>query len=198
MYKIRSLALVAVAILFGGVFAVAAAQMRMPPSPIEPPLPVGVTLSGTYSMEVSANQLSAGDIEFVTGTTYGSTFYGQTVGDVSGFMFVSMNYTSLQAPPADMISEGTAGGVSQVTGGSWSKLIFIKGEYVGSVYGRVVGGELVWSANKRGTTTNINLQLTADDGTEAYVGNAGTGTFEGMLDLSSKFSTVSGKLTLTY
>lgn len=199
MYKIKPLALVALVILFSGVLTSVAAQRRMP-APIvdeapaasidEVPLPIPGMLSGTYSITVSAIELSAGDMDFATGMTYGWTSYGKTEGDLSGFMFISMNYTQ-STPPS---SRG--GGRSQITGGSWSKLIYIKGEYAGSVYGRIVGGELVW--NETGVPANISLLLTSDAGTESFVGSAGSGNFEGQLDQSSKVPSVSGVLTLKY
>ena len=191
MHKIKSLAPVALALLFGGVFASATAQRRMPPQPIEPPV-VG-TLSGTYKVAVTANELSTGDIDYTTGDTYGWTCYGTTEGDLSGFMFISMNYSASQPPVGGVIGE-IPGGVSNVTGGSWSKLIFVDGQYAGSVYGKIVGGELVWN----GRAATISLQLTADEGTGSYLGSTGSGTFEGILDQNSKRSSVSGSLILNY
>jgi len=166
----------------------------MPPVPVGPPV-VGI-LSGTYKVAVNANELSTGDIDYTTGATYGWTCYGTTEGDLSGFMFVSMDYASPQPPSGSEIGE-VVGGTSKVIGGSWSKLIFIKGQYVGSVYGRIVDGELVWNIGK-GDLTAISLQLTADEGTGSYAGSTGSGTFEGILDQSSKVPSVSGTLILNY
>ena len=189
MYKFKPLALLALAILFSGVFSSVAAQKRMSAPPIVDEPPFFETLSGIYSSSVNASELSPGDIEFATGTTYGWTSYGKTEGDLSGFLFISMNYTP---PPAS--SRG--GGTSKITGGSWSKLIFVKGQYAGSVYGRIVDGELAWLGN--GAAPTISLQLTADAGTESFANNEGSGTFEGTWDQSSKVPSVSGVLTLKY
>lgn len=197
MYKIKSLGLVALAILVGGVFLSAEAQKRMapvlidpPPIFIDPPPVVLTVLSGSYTDAVNGNQLSTGEVELNTGATYGWTCYGSTEGDLSGFLFISMNYTSDYS-----VQLGTSlDSVSSVTGGSWSKLIFVNGLYAGSVYGKIVSGQLI----KTEGMTSINLELTADDGTGDYVGNIGTGVFEGVLDQNSKESSVTGKLVLRY
>jgi hypothetical protein len=216
MYKIKSLTLVALALLFGGIFVSAEAQKKqvmrplpiappplvatalaqkkqiLKPLPIDPPPFVGTALSGTYSIEVNANEVSTGEAERTTGATYGWTWYGNTEGDLSGYMFVSLNY----ATDNTFAGEVNPGGISGVTGGSWSKLIFENGVYVGSIFGKITGGELVRNNFDRMAT--ISLTLTADEGTGPYVGSIGSGTFEGLLDRKSKAASVTGKLTLTY
>jgi hypothetical protein len=194
MFKIKYFALVALAIFFGGFLSSAAAQRSMPRFPVLDP-PVAEALSGSYTVQVTANELSTGDIENTSGATYGWTSYGTTDGDLSGYMFISMNYSSPLVPTGGEIDTSTSG-VSTVISGSWSKLIFIDGQYTGSVYGRIVGGELVW--NSRDLTATISLQLTADGGTASYVDNRGSGTFAGVLDQSAKRTTASGTLNLNY
>jgi hypothetical protein len=190
MYKIKFLTLVALAILFGGFLMSAEAQKRpMPPIYIDPP---PTALSGDYKMDVNANELSTGEVDLISGATYGWTCYGSTKGDLSGFLFISMNYTSDYSTPA----EATRSGVKSVTGGSWSKLIFVDGVYAGSIHGKIVGGQLV--VNKLDGTTSMNLVLTAEEGTGDYVGSRGNGTFEGVLNQNSKASGVSGQLILNY
>lgn len=193
MYKSKSLALFALAILFGGLFISAEAQKRrLPPIYIDPPPVFGAELSGTYVIAVNANELSTGEVEPTTQATYGWTCYGVTKGDLSGFLFVSMNYSS----DYSFAGDASLSGVSSVSGGSWSKLIFIDGEYAGSVFGKIVGGELV--RNKLDRTAAINLQLSSDGGTGLYVGTIGNGTFAGVLDQNLKAPSVSGKLILNY
>lgn len=190
MHKTKFLVLVAVAILFGGVFISAEAQKRMSaPVFIGPP---PTLLSGNYVMDVDANELSPGDTDSISGPTYGWTCYGTTVGDLSGFVFISMDYTSDYLTPGG----ATRSGVKSVIGGSWSKLIFVDGVYAGSVYGRIVGGQLV--VNNIDGTTSMNLVLTAEDGTGDYVGSQGNGTFEGVLNQNSKARGVTGQLILNY
>ena len=190
MNKIKSLTVVALAILIGGILSIAAGQRRMLPVPVIEP-PVIEPLSGSYKLQVIANDLSTGDTEFTTGATYGRTAYGTTEGALPGFVFISMNYSSPTLSPL-----GTA--TSIVSGGSWSKLIFINGEYTGSVYGKIVGGKVAWSENRGDLTATISLQLTSDGGTELYAASYGSGSFEGILDPNSKGSTVSGTLILYY
>ncbi|HEV7743427.1 MAG TPA: hypothetical protein VGO56_00395 [Pyrinomonadaceae bacterium] len=190
MYKTKFLAVVVLAILFGGVFISAEAQKRMSPTFfIDPPPTI---LSGDYSMNVDANELSAGDTDSIAGPTYGWTCYGTTEGDLSGFLFISMDYAS------DVLTPGSAdrSGVKNVIGGSWSKLIFVDGVNTGSVHGRIVGGHLV--VNNFDGTTSINLTLTAEDGTGDYTGSEGYGTFAGVLSQSAKARSVTGQLILNY
>lgn len=156
---------------------------------------MSTALSGTYNVEVNANQLSTGDVEFTTGTTYGWTSYGTTEGDLSGYLFVSMNYSSPTAAPADGEVGEMASGESEITGGSWSKLIFVDGQYTGSVYGKIASGKMVWNGD---LTASISLELISNDGTGIYAGSIGSGTFNGIWDQSSKLTTVSGNLILNY
>ena len=186
------MAITAIAILMAGALASVTAQVGLPP------IPIG-SLSGTYKMAMDANELSAGDTKFALAETYGWTCYGETSGDLNGFMFVSMNY----ALPNSLTSviDGKVGispPLSKVTGGSWSKLIFIKGKYLGSVHGRIVGGTLEWS--KTDLSAKMKLELSADGGTGAFVDNVGKGTFEGALEPSQKEKggRVTGALVLDY
>jgi hypothetical protein len=190
MYKIKFLTLVALAILFGGVSISAQAQKKMS-SPIflGPPPTV---LSGDYRMDVNANEMSEGNSDSIAGPTYGWTCYGTTEGDLSGFLFISMDYSS------DCLTPGQAArsGVKSVIGGSWSKLIFVDGVYAGSIHGRVVGGQLV--VNNVDGTTSMNLTLTAEDGTGDYAGSTGYGTFQGVLAQNTRTRSVTGELILNF
>lgn len=162
-------------------------------------VPKGESLSGSYSMKVNAKELSAGITEYSLGQTYGWTSYGTTNGDLSGYIFLSVNYTLAGGgPPLD---PGTARpqpifGASQVTGGSWSKLIFNGDKYVGSVSGRIVGGEIAWGTSELKAT--IRLELATDNGTDAFAGNVGKGLFEGTLDRTTERASIAGVLTLGF
>jgi hypothetical protein len=190
MYKFKSLALVAIAILFSGVLFAASAQKRKVASAIEPPAPVDL-LTGTHKIDVKADQLSTGEVSFDSGSTYGWTCYGVTEGDVAGYIFISMN---LSAPRFSR-----DGGESWiVTGGSWSKLIFIDGQYTGSINGRIVGGQVVSDVTSNAPATTINLQMTGDGGTGAYADRRGSATFEGIVTAGRKGPNVMGTLGLYY
>jgi hypothetical protein len=201
MNTIKFPALVGVAILVGGVFASAFAQKAITPAPVGPPTFIVDPLSGTYTIKVDANEVSAGDTEYAVGKTYGWTAYGTTSGDLSGYIFISLNYSlpSVGAQPskARLSRPQPITQTSDVTGGSWSKLIFVKGRYVGSVHGRIVGGTLEW--NQSDLNATLRLQLVGENGTGSFVDNTGKGTFEGTLDrTSSKVPNVTGVLTLNY
>jgi hypothetical protein len=190
MYTTKVLALVALAILFGGVSIGAQAQKKMsPPIFIGPPPTV---LTGDYTMNVNANEISAGNNDSISGPTYGWTCSGTTDGDMSGFIFISMDYASDITTPG----EAARSGVKSVIGGSWSKLIFVDGVYAGSIHGRLVGGQLV--VNNIAGTTSMNLTLTVEDGDGDYAGSAGYGTFEGVLAQNTRARSITGQLILNF
>jgi hypothetical protein len=72
----------------------------------------------------------------------------------------------------------------------------MKGEYVGSISGTIVGGEVNW--NEKYQIATVSLQMTADEGTDMFAGSVGTATFDGILDQSGKKPTLSGTLILNY
>jgi hypothetical protein len=210
IYKNKIGVLAVAAMLLTGIVAnVAAQQIKKAPVRsngaviiVPPPLPVG-TLSGDYSSKVNAIELSLGDTQYAVGQTFGWTSYGTTSGDLNGYMFMSMNYTvppglvrpqlqseSAIAPPQPVYQ------TSKVTGGSWSKLIFVKGKYVGSVYGRIVDGDLTWDLSD--SIATMQLVLVADNGTAAFLGNKGKGTFQGTFDRATGAGNIFGELTLSF
>lgn len=191
MYKFKSLALVAIAILFSGVLFGASAQKRNDTSFIEPPIPFDI-LTGDHKIEVKADKLSNGEVAFESGTTYGWTCYGVTEGDVSGYIFISMNYS-------EPVVSGYGGESRTVTGGSWSKLIFIDGQFTGSINGRILSGEIVsGEVGFEAPATTINLQMTGDGGTGAYADRVGSASFAGILNDGPKGPNVTGTLGLFY
>ena len=74
--------------------------------------------------------------------------------------------------------------------------IFINGQYAGSVSGKIVDGDLVW--NEKTSNASISLQLSAEQGTDSFVGCTGKGTFEGTLTRGWMAANVVGGLTLEY
>ena len=190
MHKIKLAALISLALLFAGTFSGAAAQKRMSPILIEPP--VGA-LSGIYKVSIDASELSSGVTDSLDWTTYGWTWNCKTDGDLSGFIFLSLNWTpeiSVNDLEVLAVRPGT------INGGSWSKLIFMKGEYAGSISGTIVGGEVNW--NEKYQIATVSLQMIADEGTDTFAGSVGTATFDGILDQSGKKPTLSGTLILNY
>ncbi|MGH9875793.1 MAG: hypothetical protein ACRD9S_25350, partial [Pyrinomonadaceae bacterium] len=190
--KNKFAALITLAILVGGMFSGAVAQKRMSPAPVDPPSPT--VQNGIYKVSVDADELSPGVTDLSGQLTYGWTWSGKTEGDLSGFIFLSLNCAG-GISAADQAGYAV-GGTSKVMGGSWSKLIFIKDKYVGSISGTIVGGELVWSEKARIAT--VNLELTADEGTDLFAGNVGTGTLEGIMDQTTRVPSLTGTLLLNY
>lgn len=197
MCKMKLLAMTAIAIFVAGALTSVAAQIvKSTAIPI-----VGTPLNGTYTIAITANELSPGVTEFALGKTYGWTAYGKTSGDLTGFIFVSMNYTLPNLKVTSGVDISPLQPIlptSEITGGSWSKLIFNRGQYLGSVYGRIGGGTLTWSQSDLSAT--MSLVLTADNGTGSFVGNVGKGSFEGTMNpsLTTKGGNVTGVLTLNY
>jgi hypothetical protein len=105
-------------------------------------------------------------------------------------MVVSLNYS------AAMLGTDSTPVTNVITGGSWSKAIYIDGVYAGSVSGTITGGELVWNQETQEST--VSLDLISDQGTEAFVDAKGKGTFVGVIAQGSETRSVSGLLTLDY
>ena len=198
MQKIKTLAIAAMLLLTAGALVSSQGQKRMANHRMPPPVPVVGILSGTYASSVSAAEVTSGDES--NGSIYGWSFSGITKGDLSGFIFLSVNYTLPQYNPNGGIGSppeiGSTPQESDVIGGSWSKLIFVDGVYQGSVSGRILGGKLIWDADNN--RTGFDLKLAGDNGTDAFAGNVGIGSFEGVLDRAYKSPVMSGSLTLNY
>lgn len=197
MNKIKSAALIGFAIFLAGMFATAAAQKRTSTPSFSKPFPIVAGLSGTYTINLDAVEVSTGTVDIISGASYGWTWSGKTYTDLSGYMFFSLNFA---APDNSTAVE--AGGdrlppqPRLISGGSWSKVIFIDGVYAGTISGRVTSGQLVWSPDTR--TSNVSLQLTSERGTEAFVGLQGTGTFVGVVGQVGEVTTITGVVTLEY
>lgn len=198
MQRLRVLALAAIVVLMAGAFFSTQAQKRtasVKSSDIDPVLEV---LSGTYTSIIGATELSSGTVEPVSSEVYGWTSYGNTVGDLPGYIFMSVNYSlpSGTIQGADQLVPLPVVVVCQVSGGSWSRLIFERGVYVGSVSGKITGGSITWGSV--GESAQVRLDLTSDNGTEAYLGSYGKGTFEGFLNRTEAIPVLTGKMFLQY
>jgi hypothetical protein len=178
MNKIKTITLILAAMLIGGAISAVAAQ--------EP------SLSGTYKATVEASEISEGQLSLSTGETFGWTWNSRTQGDLNGFMFVSVNYSApLLAGEVGVPTN------NDVIGGSWSQVFFDKnGVYLGSVSGKIVGGQLTWSQKQQHTV--VSLLLTSEQGTDSFAGAVGTGTFEGVFDKTGSAPSMTGMLTLNY
>lgn len=208
MYKTKLLPFAIVAILIGSIISSAAGQKRTPIPAAEPPVPAETinpveTINPDLS-KFSGVEVSPGETNYAVATTYGATYYGQTFGDRTGSFFVSVNYSlpGTGGPTAREAGSDTSDmpqpidQSSLVTGGSWTRQVFIDGKYVGSVYGRITGGTVTWSQTDLSAT--VDLELAVDNGTEKFLDRTGKGQFHGKLDRMSKLPIISGDLTLEY
>jgi hypothetical protein len=165
------------------------------------PLPVPAGLQGKYVAGVGGSQASQGIeaiVGFGTHQVLGWNVFGQTTGDLSGHIFMSINYNMpTVVEPGDQIgSILPLPSPSRVTSGSWIKLIYVDGVYTGSISGRIVGGTVDWDA--RSQTQTVSLDLVGESGTGAYDGNVGVGTFIGTVEPTETGASLTGTLTLIY
>ena len=193
MYRFKFLAIAAMFVFGAGAFLSSQAQKRMTID-IVPPQPTVGALSGTYRTSVGATEINVGEQNEMSNETYGWTSNGVTTGDLSGHIFLSVNYTW----PGFGDEIGTEPAVTNIIcGGSWSQLIYVNGVYQGSVSGRILSGTITWDEKTR--TSKIEMQLAADNGTDAYLGSVGTGSFSGSMDRRSQdVPAINGTLTLVY
>jgi hypothetical protein len=195
MNKIKYTAFLVLAVFLGGIFSSAAAQKASTPGFIGPPTWEVKPLSGPYTVRTESIAVSKFDLNPDSGAPYRLSWSNKMIGDLSGFMFVSVNYST------PMYLRGGAqvtgiGGTSNVIDGSWTKLIFVNNVYVGSVSGTITGGELTWSETDQNTA--IRLDLTSDQGSDAFTGCYGRGTFEGTWNQEAEGMPISGTLNFTY
>jgi hypothetical protein len=164
------------------------------------PLPMPTSLQGKYVTEINGIQMSEGTIavtEFSGSSQFiGWNSYGQTTGDLNGHFFLSVNYTVPTVGPGDAIGTDPPLGNSQITGGSWTKLIYVDGAFMGSISGRIIGGSMAW--DPRYETAKVSIEMAGETGTGLYEGNSGFGSFRGKMDRTNPTVTIAGSLTLNY
>jgi len=154
-------------------------------------------LSGKYASDVSGTEVSPGTDESGS-ETFGWTMSGQTSGDLLGNVFLSVNYSMSAVHPFASGNSAISipATVNLVTGGSWSKAIYVDGVYAGTVSGTIVSGTVTWDESH--TIATLELQLASEDGTDFFAGTTGAGSFSGTVDRTEVVPTVSGSLRLAY
>jgi hypothetical protein len=156
---------------------------------------------------VDAIEVAAGtvvvDNEASQETTFGYTFLGQTSGDVTGSLTLSLNCMQVIPGPGDIVGPGTKIGAAEVTGGAWTLPVYtlgVKGSggHTGSLYGTIAkGGTMTW--DKSGTNAIVYFELNVDGGTQSWSGIQGSATFVGVLavDAETQKSTLRGDLVFS-
>lgn len=142
--------------------------LRLPPLPIDPIVTVN-------AIEVTDGVIGM-DNQTKSETVFGYTFLGRTTGSMPGSFTLSMNCTPAIPVP---------GQASDLTGGSWTLPIYIKGGgYEGSLYGTVSKGIMNW--DKTGTNASVYLVLNVAGGTQNWDGVGGYATLTGNLFVDEK------------
>lgn len=188
--NIRSFALAALFLLLGGMTFSTKGQTEIIGDQLPPAL-------SKYVSQLEGTEVSPGTSDEISNTIYGWNLSGQTSGDLTGYMFLSMNYSmsaARQPYARDLRTANT--NFNLVSGGSWCKAIYVDGAYAGTVSGTILGGTVTW--NEDYTSATLDLQLSGDNGTRNYAGAVGSGTFTGVVDRSTSTPTVSGRLYLAY
>jgi hypothetical protein len=107
-------------------------------------------------------QSAEGTLEPITGIRYGNTLVMNSFGEWETYcLTVSLDYATTQFVPNSFI----------ITGGSWSLMVIRDNAYLGTVYGKVSGGDVLVSTNSNGEqiqVTQLNLQATG--GLGAFTG----------------------------
>ena len=168
-------------VLLAGVLAGAMAQGGLKPSYRSVPEPIEEFVS------VSAIEVSDGvmGMDNATGqeTAFGYSFLAQTTGAMPGSLTLSMNAVPLtpETQATLLVNKDR-----QLTGGTWTLPVYkttMRGGavFVGSVYGTVANGTMMW--DKTGTTGTINFVLNVNGGTQTWAGARGSATFEGIMSV---------------
>jgi hypothetical protein len=128
-----------------------------------------------------------------SGDNYGATFVAQTTGN--GALRASINYHGTGPTPPS----------NDIFGGNWTLTILERGKSVGTIIGRVEGGEVVWSPKGKTDLGTVDLDLCIVGGTGKFLGKRGYGFFSGrdnhvtnIVIGSTVVATVDGTLTLFY
>lgn len=100
-----------------------------------------------------------GTFEPVSATHYGNTFVLNSFGEWESYhLTVSLDYSTNTFVPNSWIARG----------GSWSLVVIRDNQYAGTLYGRVISGEVSLLADQNGDfsskRTQINLQATGGQG----------------------------------
>jgi hypothetical protein len=136
-------------------------------------------------------ETAAGTLESITGNHYGNTFVLNSYGEWDTHLLsVSLDYSTTQFVPDNFI----------VTGGSWSMVIIQAGGYAGTIYGKVLGGNVLITTNSTGDTTqSTQINLISTGGLGVFDGKSYrdlTGSISATTDLRT--SLMQGNVVLSF
>lgn len=122
-------------------------------------------------------ETSEGTLEAVTGNIFGNTvvmnYFNEDL--ETRCLTVSLDYATTQFVPNSFI----------VMGGSWSLVVISRGVYAGTIYGKILGGNVLVSENSIGRpiqSAQLNLQATGALG--SFEGNK-VAALSGFLDMTT-------------
>jgi hypothetical protein len=136
-------------------------------------------------------EVSPGIVDSDQNIRFGAAFVGQAAGDLPGFFAAAVNFT----PP------NTGPGVTNIViGGTWAVTVLRRGRLVGTLFGRITEGTVVWDDAGKMAAVNVTLSITG--GTRTFAGATGVGSFGGLLDHTPlerrRPPTLRGTLSLTF
>lgn len=128
-------------------------------------------------------EASEGTLEAASGNTYGNTIVLNSFGEWdTNSLTVSLNYSTNQFVPENFI----------VTGGTWSMVVTQNNVYAGTIYGKVMAGNVQLSTNNNGDSIQITqIMLQATGGLGVFEGKeikGRSGSFDVTTDLRSRQS----------
>lgn len=136
--------------------------------PIEPTL-------DTITIRFSGSQTSEGKYvrELVQTVNNDFVLNGSTLEYSSTLLTISFDYNG----PEDQQNGNV------VVGGTWNMAVYSKGDYVGSIFGNVLSGNIVWSETSR--NTSAYLQATGGTGDFAGIRVQNDVSYNGNTDLGT-------------
>lgn len=141
------------------------------------------------AIHYDGTQSAIGTTDPVSGFVYGNTFVLASTGEWdSRYLTVSINYRNM--------FQGIG-----ITGGAWSLAVFSEGSYLGTVYGDVISGDVLFvnTGNGKAVTKQTRMSVQSTGGTGIFTGRKNqniNGSFDMATDLRT--SNTEGVASLNY
>ena len=144
------------------------------------------------SYDMTGVEVTKGTFDSEDSKVWGNTFtlHGNS-GELSYNFTISMDYISEKPTP-----------FNEVAGGHWTLAVFKNGEYVGTLYGEVLGGTITWNFDRRGNpisrNTSVKVKIHGRTNWFEGVGEGNTGVFVNYSSVGTKVSVSKASLELEF